>query len=245
MKAFVRTLGTEWLKLRRTLALWMIVIAPVIVVLLQFFIGYDRMKVPENIQAWPMFVQSSCALWAIFMMPLYITLETALLNNIEHSAKSWKQLFALPVPRGTIVTAKMLMSFLMIGSSTVVLSLAIVLFGKLLSFLRPQFLMEGIPVSLIITKAFLPFVASWLIIAIHSWISARWHGFALSLGIGIGAVFFSVFASGARAGEFYPWLFPLNALGDERSFVALTVGSIGGILFAIFATWDITRRDVL
>jgi len=245
MTAFFRALGTEWLKLRRTLALWMIVVAPLIVVLLQFFIGYDRMKVPENIQAWPMFVQSSCALWAIFMMPLYITLETALLNNIEHSAKSWKQLFALPVPRASLVAAKMLTSFLMIGLSTVVLCVAIVIFGKLLSFLRPQFLMEGIPVELIATKAFLPFVASWLIIAIHSWISARWQGFALSLGIGIGAVFFAVFASGARAGAFYPWLFPLNSLGDERSFIALTVGSIGGILFAAFATWDVTRRDVL
>lgn len=240
-----RALSTEWLKLRRTLALWMVFVAPVLVVSLQFFIGYDRMKLPENMQAWPMFVQSSVAIWAVFMLPLFITLETALLNNLEHTAKAWKQLFALPPSRWSIMTAKMLTGFLLIGISTIVLGVSIVLFGKLLSMLRPQFLMEGIPLALIVQKTFFPFIASWLIIAIHSWISARWAGYALSLGIGIGAVFFAVFASGARLGAYYPWLFPLNALGDERSTIALIVGSLGGILFAVFGTWDITRRDVL
>jgi lantibiotic transport system permease protein len=241
----LRSLSAELLKLRRTLALWMVLVAPLIVVTLQFFVLYDRGKPTPGVEAWSMYIRSCSALWAIFMLPLYVTLETALLNNLEHSARSWKQLFALPVSRQSIVTAKLLMNFLLIGTSSLILCILVGLSAKSLSVLRPAFSFPGLPYFAIVQKAFLPFIASWLIIALHSWISTRWQGFALSLGIGIGAVFFAVFATSAKAGMYYPWLFPLNTLLDERRLPAVLIGSIGGILFSIFAVWDTTRRDVL
>ena len=245
MTSFIRSLSAETLKLKRTLALWMVFLAPLIVVSLQFFILYDRAKPSPGTEAWLMYVRSCSALWAIFMLPLFVTLETALLNNLEHTAKSWKQLFALPVSRASVVSAKMMMNFLLIGISTIILSIFVAVSAKLLSALQPAFVMPGLPVELIVRSVFLPFIASWLIIAIHSWISMRWHGFALSLGVGIGAVFFAVFASGARAGTYYPWLFPLNTLSEERWLPALVIGSIGGVVFALFAIWDMARRDVV
>jgi len=245
MNSFLRSLSAEVLKLKRTLALWMVFLAPLIVVSLQFFILYDRGKLTANTDAWAMYVRSCSALWAIFMLPLFVTLETALLNNLEHTARSWKQLFALPVSRSAVVSAKIMMSFLLIGVSTLFLIVLIALSAKLLSALKPVIVMEGMPLWFIVRSAFLPFIASWLIIAIHSWISVRWQGFALSLGVGIGAVFFAVFASGARAGTYYPWLFPLNTLSEQRWLPALVIGSIGGVVFAIFAIWDTVRRDVV
>lgn len=245
MTFLIRSLSAEALKLKRTLALWMVFLAPLIVVSLQFFILYDRAKPAPGTEAWSMYIRSCSALWAIFMLPLFVTLETALISNLEHTAKSWKQLFALPVPRPAVVSAKIMMSFLLIGVSTIFLSVLIAISAKLLSALRPAFVMTGMPVELIVRSVFLPFIASWLIIAIHSWISIRWNGFALSLGVGIAAVFFAVFASAAKAGAYYPWLFPLNTLSKERWLPALVIGSIGGVVFALFAIWDTVRRDVV
>lgn len=46
------------------------------------------------------------AVWAVFMMPLLITLETALLNGIEHGDRQWKHICALPIPRHALYLAK-------------------------------------------------------------------------------------------------------------------------------------------
>jgi len=244
MNSFLRSLTAESLKLKRTLALWMVFIAPLIVVSLQFFILVDRGKPSGTGSMWPGYARMVSSLWAIFMLPLFVTLETALLNGLEHSARSWKQLFSLPVSRTSIVSAKMFTSFLLIGSSTLILCILIVFSGKLLPVLRPAYHFPGLPILVIVKTAFLPFLASWLIIAIHSWISMRWPGFALSLGVGIGAVFFAVFATSAKAGKFYPWLFPLNALLQQRWLPAVVIGSLGGIIVAVLAVWSTVRRDV-
>lgn len=248
MKFFVRALSAELLKLKRTLALWMVFVAPLVVVGLQFFMVYDRVMVKTDQDAWFMYVQSIVALWAVFMLPLFITLETALSNGIEHSAKSWKQLFALPVPRVTLYSAKLLLNFLLIAVSCLILYVMIIASAKLLCMLKPELNMTAMPPFQMITqRVSFVFLGSWFIIALHSWISARWQSFALTLGIGIGAVFFAVFASGARFGKFYPWLLPLNTISNdpERIVLGLTLGILGGIIVAVLGCWDIVRRDVL
>ena len=241
------SLRAEILKLNRTLALWMVLITPLIVVALPFYIAYDRgAQFSAQSDGWALFAQMCTSMWAVFMLPLFITLETALSNQLEHTAKAWKNLFALPLARGSIYTAKLLVAFGMIAVSTIVLGVGIAVAGTALSIIRPNLhISPYIPVGLIIEKAFLPFFASWLIIAFHFWLSARWQGFVVSLGTGIGAVFFTVFASGATLGKFYPWLLPVNALSDERRFLALLIGITGGILVSLIGAWDISRRDVL
>lgn len=248
MKLFARALSAELLKLKRTLTLWMVFLAPLIVVGLQFFLFLDRIKPKPDSDAGVMFVYSISGLWGVFMLPLFITLETALSNGIEHSAKSWKQLFALPVPRVTLYSAKLFMNFLLIAASCLILFVAIIASGKLLSLLKPELNMAAMPpFSIISQRVTSVFLGSWLIIALHSWISARWQSFALTLGIGIGAVFFAVFASGARLGKFYPWLLPVNTISNdtERIVLGLTLGILGGIVVAIVGCWDVIRRDVL
>jgi hypothetical protein len=44
-------------------------------------------------------------LWATLMMPLFITIETALIAGLEHSENQWKNLLAFPIPRWTIYIA--------------------------------------------------------------------------------------------------------------------------------------------
>ena len=100
----------------------MIFVAPLLVALLQFFIGLNQRRIPAGFKLWDAVFQNSLSVWAIFMLPLLITLETALLAGVEHTEKQWKHLLALPVPRYTVYLAKLLTALLLMLAGTLLLA---------------------------------------------------------------------------------------------------------------------------
>jgi len=244
----LRALHAEALKLKHTLAFRMVFVAPLLVATLQFFIAWNQKRVPADFKFWDTMSQNGFSVWAIFMLPLLITLETALLNGLEHSEKQWKHLFALPVPRYAIYAAKLLMAQALVLLSSLVLSALIVLTGFALMRLRAEYGIAGAPpYGSIVKSALLVWLASGLIIAIHTWISARWASFTLALGAGIGGTFFALFAASANVGKFYPWLLPVNAIGliqgGDRFKWAMWLGCAGGVVAAVLGCLEFIRAD--
>ena len=243
--SLIRVLHAELLKLKRTLAFRMIFIAPLLVALLQFFILWRSRQFGPQFKLWETLPRSVLSVWAIFMMPLLITLETALLNGIEHSDKHWKHIFALPIPRHTVYLAKFVVAQSLIAASTLILCLLAVLVGLAATRLRPELANSGpVPFGWIAKYAALVWLAAWLIIAIHTWVSIRWSGFTVALGAGIGGTFFALFAASAQLGKYYPWLLPVNVLTPDRFETALWLGAIGGIVAAAAGCLEFARRDV-
>ena len=245
----LRALSAEMLKLKRTLAFWMVGVAPFLVLLLQFVViwnmAYNMKRYPQGFKLWGNVPQNALSLWGVFMLPLFITLETALINGLEHGEKQWKHLFALPISRSTIYLAKLLTALGIVALSMLIFYVGILLNGFFWQWRVPLMASpDPIPYLHILKQAALVYLASWLILAFHTWVSMRWPGFALSLGIGIGATFFSLFAAQAKEAKFYPWLLPLNVLSPERFTIAMIMGIIGGILVGIVGCWEFTRRDV-
>lgn len=244
--SLIRVLHAEILKLKRTLAFWMIFVAPLLVATLQFFIVWNQKRFGANFNLWETMPKSALGLWAVFMLPLLITLETALINNVEHGEKQWKHIFALPIPRHAVYTAKLLIAQALAAASTLILSALIVVVGLALIRLRPEMPHAGvIPYVWILKHAALVWLAAWLIISIHIWISIRWPGFTLALGVGIGGTFFALFTASARMGKYYPWLLPVNVFVDERFAAALLLGSLGGVIAAVIGCVEFVRRDVV
>jgi len=66
-------------------------------------------------------------------MPLYITLETALVAGLDHSENQWKSLLARPVPPWTLYIAKLLVVMAMTVLSTLVLLCGILIDGSVLA----------------------------------------------------------------------------------------------------------------
>src|SRR6185295_4519857 len=89
------------------------------------------------------------------------------------------------------------------------------------------------PYAFIAKNAALVWLASWLIIAIQTWVSMRWSGFAIPLGTGIAGTFFALFAASASLGKYYPWLLPMNIFLEGRATTALLLGAGGGIVAAL------------
>jgi len=241
-----RALHSELLKLKRTLAFRVIFVLPFLVALLQFFIIWRTKKFAAGFNLWQTLPTNSLQVWTVFMMPLLITLETALLNGIEHSDKQWKHIFALPVPRHAVYFAKLIVAQALILTSTLILSFLTAIVGVAATYLRPELANSGpIPYVWFVKHTAVVWLASWLIIAIHTWISSRWSGFPIPLGAGIGGTFFALFAASASLGKYYPWLLPFNIFVDGRFAAALVLGVAGGIILALLGCIEFVRRDVM
>jgi hypothetical protein len=250
MRDLGRAISAELLKVKRTLAFWMVFVAPLVVVTLQFLMLWQRSGAHKRmvVDAWPLVITGTYSFYAIGMLPLFITLETALLAGIEHSQKSWKQLFALPVSRGTIMTAKIVVAAAMIGASCVVLLFATVAAGYALSALVPTATFASQPPwGLLWSGIGRMFIASWLILALHSWIALRWSSFALASGFGMAAtVGIALIANSERWWKIYPWALPVHAsVVTTSGQLAMTLGVAGGLIVAVLGCWDVARRDVL
>jgi hypothetical protein len=101
------------------------------------------------------------------------------------------------------------------------------------------------PFGFIAKNAMLVWLASWLIIAIHTWVSMRWSGFPIPLGTGIAGTFFALFAASASVGKYYPWLLPMNIFLQGRATTAIVLGVAGGIIATVVGCFEFVRRDVL
>jgi lantibiotic transport system permease protein len=251
--AIVRALGAEWIKLKRTLALWLTLIAPLVIVALQLAMVIEREEYyrQRGVQdAWGEYGQQTVFLWALLMLPLFITLETALTSHLEHGNQGWKHLFALPIPRGAIYAAKQVSGMALIGLSMAALFLYLVLSGLGLRVLTPGLGFEA-PVPWVELAQYVAaaYLASWLILSLHTWVGLRWPSFVVACAAGIAAMVVAVILFQSDWSQWYPWTLPglvTYRLGEgEKALAELLAGSIGGLAVAVVGGWEVTRRDVL
>ncbi|HMZ22767.1 MAG TPA: ABC transporter permease, partial [Blastocatellia bacterium] len=212
-----RVMHAEMLKLKRTLAFRMVFVAPLLVATLQFFVLLQRHKFSADFKLWDSVFRMSLNVWAVFLMPLLITLETALLSGLEHGEKQWKHILALPVTRRSVYLVKLFTAHALIMLSTLFLLVLSFIVGLIAMRLRSELANSGWPDFVWVLKhAGMVWLASWLILAIHTWISIRWASFTVTLGAGVAGTFFALFAASAKAGKYYPWLLPVNVFSEER-----------------------------
>jgi hypothetical protein len=251
--AILRALHAERLKIKRTLALWLAPLAPLVIIALQMAIVLERRKyyrTQEVADAWIEYGGQTVFLWTVLLLPLFITLETALLANLEHGNRQWKHLFALPLPRGAIYAAKQLSGMAIIGLSMAALYAYTVLGGLALRLLAPGLGFEApVPWWDFFRCIVLAYLASWLILALHTWIGLRWHSFVVASAVGVAAMVVAVVMIQSDWAAWYPWTLPgLVANGlevGEEILPQLLLGCFGGPAVALLGGWDVARQDVL
>lgn len=256
MTGFFQDLGpalaAETLKAKRTLALRLAFIAPLLIVLLEFLVFW-RQGARLNTSgrpAWVFLTQNSLLLWDLLMVPLFVTLETALLGGLEHANKNWKHLFTLPVSRGAIYGAKQVVAIGLLGLSTLVLWIGIAATGLVFRVFKPHIGFDApVPLWRILQFALLSFICSWLIIALHTWIAMHWSSFVVAMGVGVAATVAAVIVLQSDYNVYYPWTLPAvvtrAAIEGQLKPIALACGTAGGLVLAVLGGLDVTRRDVL
>ena len=252
MIAIARALYAELLKTKRTLALLLAFLAPLSIALLVFVMYFQRNTplVEVNANIWIRMISNAMVMWGLLMLPLFVTLETGLLNALEHGNKMWKQIFALPIPRWSVYIAKQLIALALIGLSMAILLVLLVIVGVLLSWLKPDFGFSApIPWQTLIECIFLAYLAAWLIIALHFWVSAHWSNFVVAMGVGIVATVAGVMIVNSEWVTWYPWTLPgfvaINYLDNKLSGTVILFGFLGGIVMSVMGAWETNRPDVV
>jgi ABC-2 type transport system permease protein len=237
-------LFVEARKLNRSLAALLAVAAPSLIAIFVFF-NMLRGKQPAP---WDMWMISACGVWAFFMLPMSVTALTALVAHMEHGPKSWDHLRALPLPRWRLYAAKAVCVLAVVAAMSVAVlvmtSGAVALAAALKPALQPTGAFDLAAYAWTLTKMF---GAAVLMIAIQLWVALRWASFVPALAVGIGGTFFSVVATSAKQGVFFPWQMPVNMLATEawRAQTALGLGLGLGAVVMVAALIHLSRREVL
>ena len=240
----IAVLSVEARKLNRSLAALLALAAPTLIAIFLFFNMLRGDKPPS----WEMSLQGSTAIWAFFMLPMSVTALTALVAHMEHGPRAWDHLRALPVARWKLYAAKAIclivvifaMSMLNLALSLGAISAAVAMKPAL----APTGTLALVGQVATVGKVVL---AAILLIAIQLWTALRFSSFVPALALGIGGTFFSVVATAAKQGVFFPWQMPINVLAGEawRLNTALALGGGVGTVILLLAIAHLTRREVL
>ena len=237
-------LSVEIRKLNRSLAAVLAIAAPSLIAIFTFF-NLLRGKAP---MPWEMWMSGSIAIWAFFMLPMSVTALTALVAHMEHGPKSWDHLRSLPLPRWRLYAAKAVMVLAVVAF----MSIATLVFAwgavMLATAIKPNLTPSGtLDIAAYAATMGKVFLAAILMVAIQLWTALRFASFVPALVVGIGGTFFSVVATSARAGVFFPWQMPVNMLATEawRMNTALALGCGLGLVVLALAVAHLSRREVL
>ncbi|MGH7632653.1 MAG: ABC transporter permease [Gemmatimonadaceae bacterium] len=254
MSSYARAVSAELLKLKRTLALWLAVGAPLAVVLLNVVV-YSRTReldAPGG-SALIGFAQLSFTMWTIIVLPLYAALAAALVAATDHQGDHWAQLLALPVPRASIFAAKYVATACLLALSELAFVTAVVGASILLAALRPALHGQPVPAALVAVRGLESGLAACLVVAIQTLVSLRFRSMVVGLGLGIVAVL-GLLGGVARVGlgtiaiYVYPWALAPTTMGRlweahaDRVPVAIG-GALAGLLMAVAGSWWLARRD--
>jgi len=250
MHYLLRAIRAETAKTRRTLALSLTFIAPVVVAGLQFclLLQYQPGPTEPSGGEWESTISSVMMLWALLMLPLFVTLETALTAAIDHNSRAWKWLFSLPLPRWSHYAAKLLVNVALIGLSTAVMAAVAPIVGMGMRLFRPGRGYEAaIPWAFIGETAVLTFAAALLIIALHTYVAMRWHSFVVASSLGIVATVAAVMLLNSEYVDKYPWTLPGYAAMTLRdtgiAWRTLVLSTTGALLVTLAGCWDFCRQD--
>lgn len=248
MTTLARTLRAEALKLKRTRALWLAVGAPLTVVALYLLLILSGRLNPTE-AGWAQQAQSMIGMWAMFMVPLYVALETAFINAIDHKSDAWTHLFSLPVPRWSVHAAKLLMAFALVGLSSVILGAGLAASILLLKTVGLGASGDPVPWALVFHSSLYSYGGALGIISIHHGLSLRLEGFEWPLGIGIvGMIFGTQVSLSSMYWPLLPWGYTTVATvvsNPTHRLWAVLLSAGLAVLIGLAVGYDTARRDIL
>ena len=220
--AFVRALQGEWLKKKRSLASWLVVVGscftPAVVIVARL-VSHDQLRQLYAADGfWYQLWRNSWESMAIFFLPMGAILATSLVTQIEFRNNAWKQVHTLPLSLATIFFSKLAVVLLMLAQFFALFNLAIYL-----SAVVPHLLVSGVayPQAPIPWPAFLKddmlyFVDCLPIVAAQYMISLRFSNFLVPVGTGFLAWVGALAALSWKFGFAIPYIYcMLNYLKDD------------------------------
>ncbi len=214
----------EWLKSRRGLGAWLIIVGafftPTIVIAVRLLRPASLPALYADPAFWTSLWRSSWESMAIFFLPMAAILATSLVVQMEVRSNAWKQVHALPLEPLTIYLAKFAVIVLMMVQFFLLFDVGIYLSGLL-----PALLVRGVPFPpaplpfgnfLIDTAGY--FVDCLPIVAAQYLMSLRFNNFLAPIGLGFLAWVGALAALSWQHADFVPYTYTmLDYLKDHQA----------------------------
>lgn len=259
----IRALRVELLKLKRTKALWLTLVAPLFVVFLNFAMLFHGARTVETGgQLWDAhIISANLTMWFMIMNTLYVALMIAQLVGLEHTSQTLKYWFALPISRSTFYLAKLIVAIgLSFLAHFLLLGLAIAS-GFLADMLKPSldFSLQYFHGSEYMKLLVFASLGSLLMLALHMWLSIRIKNMLIPIAIGfMGAVATLIATSSIFFQKFSPWMYPLDTIMASNTpllqhfdyaawplEMLVGINVVGIIVVTLLAVLDLRRRDII
>ncbi len=234
----------EMLKLRRSLALLMLLVCPLLVVLLNTGMLLKGGMLHKS-GTWQGFWLGNLALWCYFMLPLYIALVTALLNGQEHKSHAWRLMLTLPLLPGQLYLAKALLAWgFVLGANACLLLLChavLWLIATLVPGLPP---LPDFPAALSLFKVA---IACLPVVVIQHAVSWRFANVVAPLALGVGATMGIIQLGSSSYWVYFPWSYALMAANGGSAALqtqALLLAAVVGVVAYLASAFWLGRREL-
>ncbi|WP_169737179.1 ABC transporter permease [Deinococcus pimensis] len=221
-------LRAEWLKSRRTAALWI----PSVVTLL--VVGIAVASAPD-VKMTLMMLQ---ILWLTAWTPISCALTAGMSADLESRAGAWRVLRARATPPVTLYVAKLLFVFLAVLASNVLMAVTTTVLGVALHSA------DAFPWSVAWQLAGIATVVSVPLLLLHLWI-ATWRGLGASLLVGFLGLLLAQPAG--PVWPFVPWTWFGKLTSSDAAGPSLMVALlVVGVWTVLVATWTLrwfARRE--
>lgn len=178
-------------------------------------------------------------LFLSFVFLLGITLLASMMAGTEHETRAWKQLLAMPVPKGSIYLAKFLWIFLL-QLGTVVITIV----G--MSVIWVLYTSDPIPWKIMILQPLFVCLSSVPMIAIQLWLSTVFANQALPLALGIFGSVSSLFLARSSSPLIHllPWSYPALSsplIPGHMQWIGISLGA--GLMLLLLGMLLFSRRE--
>jgi lantibiotic transport system permease protein len=212
---FIHSFQSEWLKTKRSLASWLVVLGgffiPSLMTVGRVIYADNLAKLIPLPNFWNQLLSQSWQFMAILLLPMGVILATSLITQLEFRNNTWKQLHATPQTFNTIFWAKLTVILLMMFLFFLLFNVGMYLSGIVPSVLLPKvdLPMAAFPLRLYAETSGFFFIDCLPIVALQYLVSLQFRNFLVPLGVGIGVLLASMIAVEWRYGYTLPYTYCL------------------------------------
>ncbi|TCS95838.1 ABC transporter permease [Hazenella coriacea] len=199
---FLRVFKAEWMKVRWSIILGIIWIAPALAI----FAGLSGLDMFPGSSKWLTVYLMGVIQYTTLFLPILVGIFAAFVCRYEHVGGGWKLTLALPASRTQVFLAKYLLVILLAAGVQLLLLLGIWLTGTLLDF------GGSFPWKEIGAKIFFGWVMLLPLAALQLWVSYLWKNFAAPLALNVIFTIPTILVAQSSLGSYYPWAQPFLAM---------------------------------
>lgn len=238
---FILNTQSEWLKTKRTAAIWFTICAagflPALHVLI--LLGRPDIFVPRlEKDAWLTLFTMVWRNGAAIILPIFVIMINNLIVQIEYRNNTWKQVYATPRSYADIYYSRYLVVHFYLISFFLLTLLFMLLAGLFVEMINGKyhFTQQSVPASHMLEVMLRLYIGVLGVSAIQYWLSMRFRNFIVPLGVGIGLWITGLLIADWENVVYYPYMYSMllfspGAPGTRMSLSLLLTNSF--VCFAI------------